>query len=304
MNQTKQTSPYHLFLLSWNNICAYHNHQTMKRILVPIDFSKTSEFAAKMASRIAKKSGADIYLLHMIELPTGIVDMGAGANFSIPESMLYLRKIKERLVEYKEKYFDSKTTVHHSILFLHPYEGIEKYTKKINPDIIVMGSKGHSEFDEILIGSNTEKVVRTSETPVLVVKKNERKFRIKNIVFASDFANEEEKEVLRKVKVFADNFGSKIHLLKVNTPSNFESTYEARTSIQDYIKDINLDKYTVNIYSDVSIEKGILHFAQELDADLISLCTHGRSGISHLFTSSVTKNLTKNALKPMLTIRV
>lgn len=60
----------------------------MKRILVPIDFSKTSEFATKMAARIAKKSGADIYLLHMIELPTGIVDMGAGANFSIPESML------------------------------------------------------------------------------------------------------------------------------------------------------------------------------------------------------------------------
>ena len=73
---------------------------------------------------------------------------------------------------------------------------------------------------------------------------------------------------------------------------------------QKYIKEINLDKYTVNVYNDVSIEKGILHFAQEIDADLISLCTHGRSGIAHLFTSSVTKNLTKNALKPMLTIKV
>ena len=276
----------------------------MKRILVPIDFSRTSEYATKMAARIAKKSGADIYLLHMIELPTGIVDMGAGANFSIPESMLYLRKIKERMLEYKEKFFDSKTTVHHSILFLHPYEGIEKYTKKINPDLIIMGSRGLSEFDEIIIGSNTEKVVRTSETPVLVVKKDERKFSIKNIVFASDFASEDEKAVLQKVKKFAENFGSKIHLLKVNTPSNFESTYESRITIEKYIKEINLEKYTVNIYNDISIEKGILHFAQELDADVISLCTHGRSGIAHLFTSSVTKNLTKNALKPMLTIKV
>lgn len=276
----------------------------MNRILVPIDFSKTSEYAAKMATQIAKKSGAEIYLLHMIELPTGIVDMGAGANFSIPESMLYLRKIKERLMEFKDRFFDSKTIVHHSILFLHPYEGIVKYAKKINPDIIVMGSRGLSEFDEIIIGSNTEKVVRTSEIPVVVVKKDEPKFRIKNIVFASDFANEDEKEVLRKVKNFADTFDSKIHLLKVNTPTNFESTYEARTGIHSYISDIDLENYTVNVYNDVSIEKGILHFSQELDTDLISLCTHGRSGIAHLFTSSVTKNLTKNALKPMLTIKV
>ncbi len=276
----------------------------MKRILVPIDFSRTSEYATKMAARIAKKSGAEIYLLHMIELPSGIVDMGAGANFSIPESMLYLRKLKERMLEYKEKFFDDPKKVHHSILFLHPYEGIVKYTKKINPDIIVMGSRGLSEFEGIVIGSNTEKVVRTSETPVLVVKKDETKFRIKNIVFASDFAKENEKEVLRKVQNFASSFGSRIHLLKVNTPTKFESTFEARQSIQEFIEDVDLDKYSVNVYNDVSIEKGILHFAQEIDADLISLCTHGRSGIAHLFTSSVTKNLTKNALKPMLTIKV
>ncbi len=73
----------------------------MNKILVPIDFSKKSEFASKMAAKIAKKSKSEVYLLHMIELPTGIVDMGAGTNFSIPESMLYLRKVKERMLEFK-----------------------------------------------------------------------------------------------------------------------------------------------------------------------------------------------------------
>lgn len=276
----------------------------MKRILVPIDFSRTSEYATKMAAQIAKKSGAEIYLLHMIELPSGIVDMGAGANFSIPESMLYLRKIKERMLEYKEKFFEEPEKVHHSILFLHPYEGITKYTQKINPDIIVMGSRGLSEFEGIVIGSNTEKIVRTSETPVLVVKKDESKFQINNIVFASDFAKENERIILEKVQDFAASFGSRIHLLKVNTPSKFESTFEARRSIQAFIEGMDLDKFSVNVYNDESIEKGILHFSEEIDADLISLCTHGRSGIAHLFTSSVTKNLTKNALKPMLTIKV
>ena len=99
----------------------------MKKILVPIDFSKRSEYASKIAARIAKKSNSSVYLLHMIELPSGIVDMGAGSNFSIPESMLYLRKIKERIIEFKVKFFSKNAEVHHSIRFQNPYEGIKKY---------------------------------------------------------------------------------------------------------------------------------------------------------------------------------
>lgn len=276
----------------------------MKKILVPIDFSKKSEFASKMAARIAKKSNSTVYLLHMIELPTGIVDMGAGSNFSIPESMLYLRKVKERITEFKESFFHKNTEVHHSIRFQNPYEGIIKYADKIEADIIVMGSKGHSDFEEILIGSNTEKVVRTSKTPVIVVKKDNEKFRMRNLVFASSFKNEDKKEVFRKFLGFANHFKSEIHLLKVNTPSKFENTHDATEKVKNFIKEFDLPKYSINIYNDASIRKGILNFSKDIDADLIALSTHGRSGLSHLFSASVTKTLSKRALKPILTIKV
>jgi nucleotide-binding universal stress UspA family protein len=276
----------------------------MKKILVPIDFSKKSEFASKMAAKIAKNSDSTVYLLHMIELPSGIIDMGAGSNFSIPESMLYLRKVKEKIVEFKENFFDKNTEVHYSIRFQNPHEGILKYIDKINADIIIMGSKGHSDFEEILIGSNTEKVVRSSKIPVIVVKKDNEKFKMKNLVFASSFKNEDKKEVFRKFLDFANHFKSTIHLLKVNTPSNFESTHDATQKIKDFIKDFKLPKHSINIYNDASIEKGILNFAEDVNANLVALSTHGRSGLSHLFSSSVTKNLSKKAIKPILTIRV
>ena len=276
----------------------------MKKILVPIDFSIKSEFASKMAARIAKKSNSTVYLLHMIELPTGIVDMGAGSNFSIPESMLYLRKVKERIVEFKEQFFHKKTVVHHSIRFQNPYEGIIKYADKIEADIIVMGSKGHSDFEEILIGSNTEKVVRTSKIPVIVVKRDNDKFRMKNLVFASSFKNEDKKAVFRKFLDFANHFKSEIHLLKVNTPSKFENTHDATEKVKNFIEEFDLPKYSINIYNDASIKKGILNFSKDIDADLIALSTHGRSGISHLFSASVTKTLSKRAVKPILTIKV
>lgn len=276
----------------------------MKNILVPIDFSKNSEFATKMAANIAEKSDSTVHLLHLIELPTGIVDIRGGNNFSIPQAMFYLRKVKEKMMTFKKVFFKANANVVHIIKFQNPHEGILNYADKIEADLIVMGSKGHSEFEEILIGSNTEKVVRTSKAPVIVVKKDAKKFRMKNLIFASSFKNNDKKVVLKKMIDFAEKFNSKIHLLKVNTPSNFESTHDAKQKIKIFIEEFDIPNYTINIYNDVSIEQGILSFAKEIKADLIGLSTHGRSGLSNLFSTSVSKSLSKKAMKPILTIKV
>ena len=275
----------------------------MKKILVPIDFSKPSEYAAKMAAKIAKKTNATVYLLHLIELPYGVTDMNSSGAFSIPESMLYLRKTKEKVLEFKKYFFPDTITVEYFIKLNNPFEGIKKCANKINADLIIMGSKGHSNFEEIIIGSNAEKIVRTSKIPVIIVKRDDKKFKLDNLVFASNF-KKENKEVFCKFLNFANAFNSKIHLLKVNTPARFEVTLDAEQKIKDFIKEHNVTNYTVNIYNDMSVEKGIINFSKEKKVDLIALSTHGRSGLSHLFTGSVAKNLSKKALKPMFTVRV
>jgi nucleotide-binding universal stress UspA family protein len=274
----------------------------MKKILVPVDFSKPSEYAARIATKIAKKIGAAIYLIHLIEIPSGVVDMGASSKFSIPESMLYLRKTKEKIVAFKEKNFPKDLKIEYFIKINTPFEGIRKCAHKIDADLIVMGSKGHSEFEEIMIGSNTEKVVRTSTVPVIIIKKDDKNFKLKNLVFASNF-KKDDKAVFNKFIGFANQFKSKIHLLKINTPSNFESSREATKKIKRFIKRYELPKYSINIYNDTSVEKGILNFSKDNNSDLIALCTHGRSGLSHLFSPSVSKKLSKFAAIPILTIK-
>lgn len=275
----------------------------MKKILVPIDFSKPSEYAAKMAAKIAKKTSASITLIHLIELPSEIVDIYYGSRFSIPESMLYLRKIKEKILDFKNNFFAEDMKVDYFIKLNNPFDGIKKYADKIDADLIIMGSRGHSKFEEIIIGSNTEKIVRSSKIPVIVVKRDSKKFSLKNLVFASNF-KKDNKEVFIKFLDFANIFNSKIHLLRVNTPSQFENTFEAKQKMKDFIKEYNLLKYSINIYDDTSIEKGIINFSREKKVDLIALSTHGRSGISHLFSRSVAKSLSEIALKPIFTVKV
>jgi nucleotide-binding universal stress UspA family protein len=275
----------------------------MKKILVPIDFSKPSEYAAKMAAKIAKKTSASITLIHLIELPSEIVDIYYGSRFSIPESMLYLRKIKEKILKFKNNFFTEDMKVDYFIKLNNPFDGIRKYADKIDADLIIMGSKGHSKFEEIIIGSNTEKIVRSSKIPVIVVKRDSKKFSLKNLVFASNF-KKDNKEVFIKFLDFANIFNSKIHLLRVNTPSQFENTFEAKQKMKDFIKEYNLLKYSINIYDDTSIEKGIINFSREKKVDLIALSTHGRSGISHLFSRSIAKSLSEIALKPIFTVKI
>jgi len=275
----------------------------MSRILVPVDFSNRSEYAAKLAARIGKKTDCDIYLLHMVELPSGIVDMGAGSNFSIPESMMYLRKVKEKILSIKERYFSEGCNVKYAIRFQDPYDGIRDYSKKIGADLIIMGSQGVSDFEEMIIGSNTEKIVRTSEIPVIVVKTDADKFKIKNLVFASDF-KEDKKVAFQKFLKFASEFKSKIHLLKVNTPGKFESSFDTREKIQNFISELELPKHTINVYNDTSVVKGVTNFSREINADLIALSTHGRSGLSSLFNGSITKSVSKTVLRPVITFKL
>ena len=62
------------------------------------------------------------------------------------------------------------------IQFEMAFDGIVKNGKAHNADLIVMGSHGANGFQEMFIGSNTEKVVRNADVPVLVIKREEAKF--------------------------------------------------------------------------------------------------------------------------------
>lgn len=276
----------------------------MKKIIIPIDFSACSEYAAKLASKIAKGSNSELHVLHMIELPKGAADRATKGKTSIPENVLFIRKTKEVLENFQEKFFSKNKEVIQSILFETPSEGILNYTKKINADLIIMGSKGHSELEKILIGSNTNKVIQTSKTPVLIVKKDEGKFKLKNLVFASDFSeNTEINKPLSKLINFAERFKNTFHLLKINTPSKFENTQLSNQKMQQFAKKYKLSKYTINTQNDKTIEEGIVNFSKEANGDIIAIESHGRNTFSHLLNRSVTKHLSDIALQPVIVFR-
>jgi nucleotide-binding universal stress UspA family protein len=274
----------------------------MKRILVPTDFSKHAEYALKVAAQIAKKSGGEIFLVHMLELPTSGNDAMSTAH-EIPELMLFKNAAINKLDAIMSAEYLSGVNISKIIQFEMAFDGIIKNGKAHNVDLIVMGSHGASGFQEMFIGSNTEKVVRNSDVPVLVIKREESDFNANNFVFASDFS-EEIKKPFEKVVEFADKFNSHLHLVTVNTPNNFKSTRVAQKAMDEFVAEFKINNCSTHIYNDVNVEKGILHFAKGINADIIGMSTHGRKGLSHFFNGSISEDLVNHAKRPVITFKI
>ena len=274
----------------------------MKRILVPTDFSQHAEYALRVAAQIARENNSEIVLLHMLELPHQASDaMGSGSD--IPEIMFFKNQAITKLEELMDADYLEGINVSEVIQFEKAFEGIIAVSKKNNIDFIVMGSHGASGFREMFIGSNTEKVVRSSDVPVLVIKGESGEFKAGNFVFASDFS-QEIKKPFKQLVDFAGAFKSHLNLVMINTPNSFKSTHVAEKIMREFIKEFNYPDYSLHIYNDVNVEKGILNFSNAVKADVIGMCTHGRTGFAHFFNGSISEDLVNHAVRPVITFKI
>ena len=274
----------------------------MKRILVPTDFSEQAENALKVAAQLAKKNKSEIYVLNSLELPTHL--SSSGANGAMPESLFFIKLAEKYFEELLEKPYLDGILIHEAIIgHGEVYKDVKEAVKEKDIDMIIMGSQGTNGFMEMFIGSNTEKVVRTSNVPVLVIKNNHENFKTENFIYATDFSEECKTPFNQAIK-FAEKTNTFINLLYINTPSSFKTTKEINSKIKRFLKGMDETNFNIHIYNDISIEKGILNFAGETNAHLIGLGTHGRSGLAHFFNGSISEDLVNHANMPVMTFKM
>ncbi len=274
----------------------------MNRILVPTDFSEHAAYALKVAAGIAREHNAELFLLNLLDLPTHMNDaVSSGVN--IPEVMLFLKKTTEKLEVLATSDFLDGLKVFTAARIEKAFEGIVSYSNEQNVDLIIMGSHGISGFEDMFIGSNTEKIVRASKIPVLVIKNELDDFKAKNFVFASDFSAEIKKP-FEKLVALANVFGAHLNLVMINTPNSFKSNMVAEKIMSDFVTHYSLNDFSLHIYNDTNVEKGVLNFANKVNADLIGVCTHGRTTFAHFFVGSISEDLVNHAAKPVLTFKI
>jgi nucleotide-binding universal stress UspA family protein len=274
----------------------------MKTIIVPVDFSEQSENALKVAASVAKKHGAEIIALHMLELNEAMISSSEGFH---PEQTVFLIKMAEkRISEFINKpYLKDVKKVIPIIKHFKVFSEVNDVAERHGADLIIMGSHGSDGLREIFVGSNAEKVVRNSNIPVLVIKDELDDFNVENFVFACAF-KDESLIAFAKAKEFADKLLAKMHLVYINTPGdNFLSTQDAYDKVTKFLQKAGVGM-EVNIYNDYSVEKGVLNFCESINADVIGIPTHGRKGLSHFFMGSIGEDVANHSKIPVMTFKI
>ena len=276
----------------------------MKNILVPTDFSEKAENALKVAAQLAKKFDAQIYLLHLIELPADMVNpVGETRSNDLPEALFFMKMAKQKFDELLSRPYLKGLNVRDTVEVNKAFDGILEASKKYDCDFIVMGSQGATGLKEMFIGSNTEKVVRTSEIPVLVVKNEHQTFEIKNFIFATNLETTGRK-TLSKVVELAETFKAKLHLVYINTANEFLTSNDCDKKLKKYMEGTSFTNYEFHVFNDDSVEQGILNFSKKMKADVMGIATHGRKGLSHFFNGSISEDLVNHANSPVITFKL
>ncbi|AYB34652.1 universal stress protein [Chryseolinea soli] len=263
----------------------------MKKILVPCDFSKPAINAFRFALDMALQSGGSVHFMNVIELPilhdTVIMPV---LNFE-QELLDDLKENAEKsFAKILEKHKPGEVAVKTVVEFGSVHAKIQDYIVDQGIDLVVMGSHGASGAREFFIGSNAERIVRSSAAPVLVLK-DYYKGPIKNIVFPNTLDTENQEDLTMKVKALQNFFGAHLHIVWINTPLNFTSDDITLKRLEAFAKRFMLKNYTLNIVNDTNTEQGILQFANRVGGDLIAMATHGRRGVSHLIYGSLAEDV-------------
>jgi nucleotide-binding universal stress UspA family protein len=274
----------------------------MKKILVPVDFSEPSANALQVAAKIAKQQQAEIVVLHMLGLSEAVMTKNETQEFE--EAKFYMELAKKRFQTFLDKPYLRGIKIKKIVQNYKVFKELNKVSKEQNVDLIVMGSHGTSGFNEYFGGSNTAKVVRTSDVPVLIIKAPSPNFDIKRVLFACSF-NDDSVLAFKNVEAFAQRFSARLSLLYINTPyDDFLSTSEAEARISDFLVKAGEKVRKVEIYNDYSVEKGLQNYAIGKNVDILAIPTHGRKGLSHFFLGSIGEDVANHANLPVMTFKI
>lgn len=274
----------------------------MKNILVPVDFSDHSKYAMEVAAAIAKKHDSSLHVVHMMGLTDAVLTRDESKE--VFEAMFHMKLTEKRFNELLGEPYLEGLTIHQNVKNYTNFTEINDVAIECDADLIVMGSHGSTGLREVFVGSNTEKVVRTATTPVLVIKEQMSNFELQNVVFACDF-KEENVDAFQRIRTLIELFGAKMHLIYINLPGErFRSSIEIEDRIFKFfalaeVTDINPSD--VNHYNDYTVEDGIFNYSFSNKADAIAIPTHGRSGLAHFFAGSIGEDVVNHSVLPVLT---
>lgn len=277
----------------------------MKKILVPFDFSPLSISALRFAIELAEAGHGEVIAVHVVNMtpvylesldPTGYAPGSASILSELGrEATDHFAGIKRELKTRIEPGFRIEHGLVHQVII--------KTIHETEADLVVMGTNGSSGLAEVMVGSNTEKVVRTAPVPVISIHKGQKISQIRNIVFPTTIDLEQHR-FMWQIRALQSFFNAHLHLLYVKTPGSRDTDKALTGMLTDLAAYYNLSDYSVHVTHSANEENGVLKFAARMPGSMIAMATHGYTGLTHLILGSVAENVINHTHEAVWTFKL
>jgi len=266
----------------------------MDRILVPFDFSHNSRNALTYAAKLAKLAKAELIVLHAYDRAAILEGMTLEGT----------REGMEKERHHLQKHYELPASVVTTLI----REGelldeVSDFLKEKKVDLVVMGTRGASGLQEVLVGSRTVSLMSEVSVPMLVVPESAEFGRVRNILLCSDLKEVEDDNNLDLVKELAMLFGSAVRIGHVEAGDEvptFEQELERRREKGIFSPEVEV---TYKRIKGKTVLEGIRYYlALKDDNDLVVMINRKHGFIDSLFRVNHTHKMAYHTTLPLLVL--
>jgi nucleotide-binding universal stress UspA family protein len=290
----------------------------IRNVLIGIDFSETSEGALRWGLDVARHHQAAAVLVHALRLPSMVTPY-----IPVPPDIdvELERKAVDRLAEIERRCAASGVAVTTEIRHDQPAAALRQAALEHHADLVVVGTRGLSRLEHLLLGSIAEQVIATAPAPVLAVHTEDfdRHRPLRRVLVPTDFSE----EATRSARVALELIGARgkgelilahaYHMpveyaaygaLPVNWNFVEEAARAAESELTKWAKELSATGWKVTTEAAEGPAAYVIErLAREREVDLIAMGTHGRGGLRELVLGSVAKRVVQHSPCPVLTVR-
>ncbi|MFB1066300.1 universal stress protein [Natrinema sp. H-ect4] len=293
---------------------------TIERVLVPTDGSEGALSGARRGIDLARAATAELHVLSVVDTrETGVLRTRFDEEGEEPQALLEAdaEAAVEAVVDVADR-TDATLDVTTAVERGAPHETIAEYASAHDIDVVAMGTKGRAGLERVLLGSVTERVLRTVDMPVLAVPPGSDSLApdgqpYENILLPTDGSEGAAVAVDWGISL-ADSFDAMVHTLfsvdtsripATPTPSDvltdLEQTGEqALDEVRTRAKDAGVS--VTGLVASGPPTRVIMQYVDDNDIDLVVMGTHGRSGLPRHVLGSVAENVVRNADVPVFCV--
>ena len=288
---------------------------------MPVDFSGPSLDAVNYALAVSRHFKAELHLVHVFEPPTPLVGI-AGIPLVLPEPEI-ISDLYRQLDEVAESHGVAVERANIHMLKGRPFEEVCRLAADKDINLIVIPTRGHAGLKHLVLGSTTERVVRYSPCPVLVLRHDTANIgrtglAFHKIVVPIDFSPCS-MQALGYARKLASEFRASLVLLhsvylQYYVASDEYARYDypevmnrVETAAREQMKELFETADWHGLKIETAIESGhpgqqICDRANDRGADLIVTATHGNTGLKHVFLGSTAEYVVRHATCPVLVV--